>query len=390
MRTMEPNELRLEIVTSSARFFELEAHWKLLYSQSGSTSIALSWEWQSSWWRIFGAGRRTCRLRLLVAWRGGEAAALLPLYEEPTLAGGRRLRFISCTAPGRESIFPEYLDVLCRPDCATEACLAFESLLGARRRLPWQILMFERFASDSHAARLLRRVQGFPNMLRLSQLPSPQADLSGGFDAYLMRRSSSARSRFRRLLRAFEENKLSFSTAQDADQAHDYFSELVTLHQQRWAAEDQPGAFSSSRVQLFHRTLLTRLAAGGEALIARLADSAGPLALIYGFVVGGKFDFYQSGVCGEPERCSSPGILAHLLTMRHLAARGVQTYDFLGGESDYKSKLATRSAVLMSASVYRPAIGSAAAVSHSLLRRIALPALPRLRSVRNLPDRGEV
>jgi CelD/BcsL family acetyltransferase involved in cellulose biosynthesis len=81
-----------------------------------------------------------------------------------------------------------------------------------------------------------------------------------------------------------------------------------------------------------------------QAVLARLT---GPktLAVLYGFVVSGTFDFYQSGVVTDADADSikSPGITAHLLLMRELATRAVQEYDFLAGGSFYKEKLATGS-----------------------------------------------
>ena len=73
----------------------------------------------------------------------------------------------------------------------------------------------------------------------------------------------------------------------------------------------------------------------------RLGDE--PVAVLYGFVNGSRFDFYQSGVRRDVTgRLRSPGNLAHLRLMQTLAERGVTAYDFLHGISSYKERLATR------------------------------------------------
>jgi CelD/BcsL family acetyltransferase involved in cellulose biosynthesis len=85
-----------------------------------------------------------------------------------------------------------------------------------------------------------------------------------------------------------------------------------------------------------------------------------PVAVLYGFVTGQKFDFYQSGVRREingPLR--SPGNLAHLLLMRALTERGVTAYDFLRGSSSYKLRLATRENQLVGIRIWRPTLRAA-------------------------------
>jgi CelD/BcsL family acetyltransferase involved in cellulose biosynthesis len=55
-----------------------------------------------------------------------------------------------------------------------------------------------------------------------------------------------------------------------------------------------------------------------------------------------KFDFYQSGVAVDGQApIKSPGIVAFLRLMEHLAHDGVTTFDFLRGSSSYKQRLAT-------------------------------------------------
>ena len=365
--------LYFEHIDCSERFFELEPEWRRLFSQIEAPSISSSWEWQSSWWRIFGtapAHRRTLRI---AAWRqGSELVALLPLYRERTPAGGTCLRFLSCSPPNIPGVYPEYLDMLCLPQWVPVLADRVHRMLGAPHVYPWHVLMLERFGEDSTIAAITRQLRGARYLTRCSTMPSPRADLRGGFDAYLRKRSTNTRSRFRRLLRAYEEQQMQFQIAETPEEAAAFLEQLMRLHQERWTREGATGAFAAPQVRAFHHALLRVLMPARNVILARLSDADGPLAVLYGFVYRQKFDFYQSGVRLGDLR--SPGIMAHLLTMRTLAQRGIVTYDFLGGEADYKSRLATGQGTLCSMSLYRPSLGAAWEAGRGLVQRAWMSA----------------
>jgi CelD/BcsL family acetyltransferase involved in cellulose biosynthesis len=114
-------------------------------------------------------------------------------------------------------------------------------------------------------------------------------------------------------------------------------------------------------------------------VLARLSAAGQPVAVLYGFVTGSKFDFYQSGVRTDAPGLRSPGNQAHLLLMRALAGRGVGWYDFLRGASSYKERLATGANRLVGVEVWRPTLRAAVYRSARFVRRSARAALQRLR-----------
>jgi CelD/BcsL family acetyltransferase involved in cellulose biosynthesis len=80
----------------------------------------------------------------------------------------------------------------------------------------------------------------------------------------------------------------------------------------------------------------------GHALLARLSRGEEPVGMIYGFMHSDKFYFYQSGIStniGKDLR--SPGIALNLLLMKKLAEEGISEYDFMRGNSSYKTRHTT-------------------------------------------------
>jgi CelD/BcsL family acetyltransferase involved in cellulose biosynthesis len=133
------------------------------------------------------------------------------------------------------------------------------------------------------------------------------------------------------------------------------FADLINLHQERWVREGRPGVFAAWRFIEFHRGLADAWLPSGRAILARLFLDSEPIAVLYGFVTGSKFDFYQSGIQIDPAGpLRSPGTLAHLLLMKALSERGVTTYDFLRGSSEYKKRLATGENQLATIELWRP------------------------------------
>ena len=222
---------------------------------------------------------------------------------------------------------------------------------------------------------------------RFTRGKCPVADLTGGFEAYLQQLSPNRRQQARRLIREGERASAHFEVV-GIDQVSGAFDDLVRLHQERWNTDGKPGVFGALRFVEFHRDIVSQWLPVGRAVLARLSLATEPVVVLYGFVTGQKFDFYQSGVRLEPTGpLRSPGNLAHLLLIRALADRGVTAYDFLRGESSYKEGLATRRNELIGIRIWRPSLRTAI---YRLVRLAARGVRKGLRFVaRATPSTGQ-
>lgn len=120
------------------------------------------------------------------------------------------------------------------------------------------------------------------------------------------------------------------------------FDTLMQLHQERWIADGKLGVFSARRFVEFHQALIDNWLPVGKAILAQLSINNVPIAVLYGFIINGKFDFYQCGIKrGSSVPLRSPGNLANLLLIKALSERGLSEYDFLRGTASYKNELAT-------------------------------------------------
>ena len=217
----------------------------------------------------------------------------------------------------REETCPDYLDLLAAPN---EGAACADALEGALDATDWECLRLLAIPQDSPLIERSSWMRGPKGMVTPASV-CPIANLAGGFEQYLARLSANPREQSRRLLRHVEGSgavlELATGATMDA-----FFDDLVRLHQQRWIAQGKPGCFAAERFTRFHRSLASRWVGTGRSILARLSLNNEAIAVLYGFVTGTKFDFYQSGVATISAASRSPGHVAHLLLMRELCERG--------------------------------------------------------------------
>ena len=352
----------------------LRPQWKALYAASPYASPPLDFDWLRLWWRVYGPAYGPGGLQIVTVWRRTELIGALPLYQGRR--GGalavRHLRFLSTGEAEHEETCPDYLNTLCRTGDEEVCSDAVWNCVG---QMAWDHLELLDLPEESPLVRSAARPARARTVPRGT---CPVADLTGGFETYLGRLSANSRQQARRIIREGQRAAATFELAA-ADQASEAFDDLVRLHQARWTAEGKPGVFAASRFTTFHRELVRQWLPAGRAVLARLSVAGEPAAVLYGFVNGSRFEFYQSGVKRDADgRLRSPGQLAHLLLMQALAERGITAYDFLRGASSYKKRLATCENRLVGVQLWRPTFRAATGRSVRIVARVTRRSLRSL------------
>lgn len=338
------------VIQEVKEWHAIRREWDELYSSSPTASPALDFTWLQTWWHVYESGLRVPELRVVTVWRGTRLIGAMPLYTyqdttEPFRL--RRLGFLSTGEAEAEETCADYLNILV---AATEEAACVDAVWRAVGLMKWDHLQLLDIPEDTP---LLKLGSVPPGARVITRGKCPIADLRGGFDAYLDKLSPSRRQHNRRLIRAGERAGANFEIA-DSSTSDEAFDDLVRLHQERWNADGKPGVFAAPRFLEFHRSLVRQWLPTGKALLARLTLDSTTAVVLYGFVTGEKFDFYQSGVqVDSTSPVKSPGTLAHLLFMRSLAERGITSYDFLRGTSTYKERGATEVAELIEIQIWR-------------------------------------
>jgi CelD/BcsL family acetyltransferase involved in cellulose biosynthesis len=374
--------LHLTVVHDVRTWETLEPEWRELFAKSEFASPPLSWDWLRGWWKHYGGkyGVEGESLRIITIRTDEEAlVGALPLYvasSSPRLIGMRRLRFLSTGEAQDEETCAEYLDLLSVPGAENQCVELIRKMLTKPADGKWDELFLEAVSERSPLIRLLPadgsdRNSGDVRVERTCHI----ANLTGGLETYLGRVSAHQRKKLRRLLRAIDADHASLEVAANSADVSLFFDQMIDLHQRRWNNTGKPGCFASARFTAFHRELCQNLLSAESLILARLVRSGEPLGVIYGFVVRDRFHFYQCGLTNTPVGAiESPGTAAHLLLMDYLSKRGVVLYDFLGGTSVYKERLATEEHHLMR-------IIATKSTARTAFRRVYSPLRKMLRKV---------
>jgi CelD/BcsL family acetyltransferase involved in cellulose biosynthesis len=164
--------------------------------------------------------------------------------------------------------------------------------------------------------------------------------------SYLSTLNPNTRYQIRRSMRLYEQlhGNLKFELAQDTEQAIELFREAGRYHILRW---DDSGYKNQKFIQ-FHENLIRNNF--DRKMVAFMKVTAGDttIAVIYFHLVNKNIFFYLQGLCYETDHKLKPGLVAHAMASQYYLEQGMNVYDYMGGYSQYKCQLATRSEDLVS------------------------------------------
>jgi CelD/BcsL family acetyltransferase involved in cellulose biosynthesis len=328
--------------------------WQALMQRSQADPLFLSFEWLSNWWSCFGDSLGQSP-QVLAFYRGSQLAGLAPLYRQRVLRGSflpaRSVQMMGLAWRDPEPLISEYLDVIGEPaDLAPlrEACLRelledpawSEFVIGfTATGTQWREAYQRCAGSERHYVRELDRSVAY------------QADLSGGFAAYLAGLEQSTRRslwNLRHRLGGAAQVLLESVAQEDVGGA---FEDLNRLHQLRW----QRPAFTGRRLR-FHTTLAQQLAARGELALSRLKVAGEVVSVLYDIRKGARQ--YNIKMAFDPAFSSRVSLgLIHLgFAMESACEHGVRLYDLLAGPgraNDYKRHLSQQRRALSCVQILR-------------------------------------
>jgi hypothetical protein len=311
--------------------------WRGLERSLGDAApLVRGWDWTGAWLRAYGDA---VPHRFAIGRRGEEVVgAALLVSARSTARADLGLRLLHVGTSGEqegEGVFGEYDGVLAAAgERDAFAAALVERLLNERG---WDELRIDGFELSE-----ARAFAAAAPALEIGEVVSPWTDLAAiraGDGDVVAALAKGPRGRVRRSLRALGE--VTGEWAGTAAAARAIFDELVALHQARWHAAGESGAFASPRTLAFHRDLIETLTPSGRVVLYRASAGGETVGCLYGMVDRGRLLFYQGGLADSADSKVKPGLVAHALCMQECLERGIDAYDFLAGDARYKRELAT-------------------------------------------------
>ena len=326
-RSERHERLTVQCVRDHWGFTLLRPHWNALLRDSDADNPFLTWEWLHTWWTQLGhAGG----LHLIVVRAGDEPIAIAPFR----LVRGRfswlsRLEFLGTGHAGSD-----YLDIIVKRGQEPAAVAALVRYLTTVRLA----LRLDHVRPGSVVARLAERLTS--ERWDVTASPDgvcPVIPLEGrSFDSYLATLGSSHRANVRRRLRALDQRfEVRFERAGTDAERRDLLRLLVEFHERRFKEAGGSSAFLTPTVRAFQDEATRRTFGRGTLRLYALRLNGAPVAVMYGFLYGDRFYFYQHGF-DDSYRDHSVGLALMALTVRAAIDEGAREFDMLWGVEPYK------------------------------------------------------
>jgi CelD/BcsL family acetyltransferase involved in cellulose biosynthesis len=299
--------------------------WNKLVTRSETNSVFQTYEWISSWWKVFGAQRK---LLVIAVYRDNRLAGIAPLMVEPAPGGLSIIKFI---ADGNA----DYCDfILAEP--REPVLRAIVDFLAAQRT-EWRSICLNNIPQQSSTVEWLKSLctEHHLPLLVCGQVDCPAfiIERQKGKATAVLRKESLKRPY--NYFRAHGE--VQFTELASPDQARAYLPQFFDQHVSRWQSTRNPSLFTNPRNRKFYSELLNRLLPTGWLVFSVVKFNNQPIAFHYGFDYGGTFLWYKPSF-DVSYRKHSPGNLLLRFLLQRAIERGCSEFDFTIGNEEFKHR----------------------------------------------------
>ncbi len=308
--------LRTEVLKGADLFSTLRADWRDLVESSPGAGPFQTWEWQSTWFKHFGAGKMPTALVLR---EGNDLVGLMA--------------FVKTTGPWRTmrplGIGPsDYLRPLSREGFQEPVAEAVSDHLHSTTDV--DLVDLHQLRENEPLASVCR-----PDA-RVTQARCLVLDLPSTYDEYLKMLGKSLRFDVRKLDKSLFSGGRATIAPVPRDEVRTGFETFLYQHRARWRKKRLPGAFLG-RSLAFHREWIEKAAEREWLRLSLLRLDGQVIGAIYAMRSAGTVYYYQAGF--DPDHSSvSPGTLLVAHTIRTAIEEGATSFDFMRGDEPYKRR----------------------------------------------------
>jgi CelD/BcsL family acetyltransferase involved in cellulose biosynthesis len=357
---------RIQLVTEVSEVKVLAGEWRSLAERRGNAFVTP--EWFLAWLRH--CGQDWDPHVVVVRTSDGTLRGLLPLVSSKR--GGRQARF--CPVGDRFHPVAEARD---EETVATAAAPA----VAPQDRGPRSLLLENVDMGRGWWHALAKASPTALATVERAESALPFVELAGlSWDEYLAGRSRQLRSQLGRKLRSLrKQHDLQFRRTLGSEEVAADLGTLFRLHDARWAERPSSSALSDPAIRAFHLEFATAALERGWLRLCVMEVDGVPIAALHGWLIGGRWSYYQAGFDPAWSR-HSPGFLLLAETIREAIEEGASEYDMLLGNEAFKRRFSTSSrrvhTVLLARRGHPAHIGAAAGVRVRRAWR-RLPSRPR-------------
>lgn len=304
-------------------------------------SYCLSWAWTELWLKSLPTDSKL----FLVVGYSNESPVIAFFLGSRTTTRRRFLKFEQLALnqtliPYFDSVYTEYNSILIDPGIE----ISLESILEGIP-LKWDVFLMTRCSSMYQPNLISNENLNKKYDVKTERSRSYYVDLEkirrNDYD-YLALLSQKRRNKIRRTIKEYEKiGEIRVRIAESVEEALEIFDELIMLHQKRWTERGSRGVFSSEYIIDFNKDLVSKRFEYGEIQLIKISAGDHTLGCLYTIIYNQKVLGGQCGFNYIPGNLYSPGIVCHYYSILHNADIGLNSYDFMDGEAQYKESLST-------------------------------------------------
>jgi len=321
--------LKIRDINTFKELQNLKPTWNDALQKSKDNTVFSTWEWLSCWWKHFGEGRQ---LRVLVAQEKEEILGIAPLmlsrYNFMQIGKIAKIEFLGSP----HSDYNNFILLKSEKECIK---LMLEYLMA---QPDWDFLQLRDVHDESLSLKLLYEVranQSWNLEFRVDTL-CPYITISISFSDFMNRLGPNIRANIRRQMRKLQKKyRVSIKTHADFGSINKAMNTFFDLHQKRWTAKGEPGAFASKTIRDFHIDIARRFAEKNWLSLYFLAVDDKSIAAEYSFCYDQKVYHYLSGFDPKFERYSVGNLLrSHIIEV--YVQKGYKEFDLMRGYGPYE------------------------------------------------------
>jgi CelD/BcsL family acetyltransferase involved in cellulose biosynthesis len=317
-----------QIVSSIASIGLDEQAWNALAAGSPTKSVFQTYQWMSSWERVF---KERYQPWYVCAEDASGIVGVGPLMMTRGRFGKRVLRFLG---DGRA----DYCDFLIRGDSRKVLNGLFEKVFAARDG--WDAIELNNIPADSLTVALVedicRRSEYY--LLQRDLYPNPVLVIKGRRDeaSKIIHKAG-----LRRRQNYFQRTgSLTFKTL-TRDDVLPYLDRFFEQHIGRWAKTSTPSLFLDECNRTFYRELAAAMSDKAWLVMSVVEFEGRPLAMHYGFNFDGRFLWYKPSFDLAHAK-HSPGLVLLKYLMEYAVTQECDEFDFTIGDEPFKNRFVNR------------------------------------------------
>ncbi len=340
--------MQIETIQTEEAWAALAVEWNELLTNSATNVPFLRHEYLTGWWAHRGGGEWPQAELYIVVGRDADGALLgvAPLFFSPNRDGVPALLLLGSIE------ISDFLDVIVAPENLTAFVAALLAHLTGPDAPAWQRLDFYNLLEESPTLPVLQAAAAELGLTyeQVRDQPAPMITLPGDIDDYLASLDKKYRHEIRRKMR----NAASFFlpvtwyVVEDGDTLEDEIEGFFAMMRE----EEEKAAFLTEEMVAQMKTVARSMFDSGLLHLTFLKVGHDKAACYFNFQYDNKIWVYNSGLARKFDKLS-PGIVLTGFLLMDAIENGIEVFDLMRGDEEYKYHLGGQDRFVMRVTIDR-------------------------------------